>query len=221
VSDTTLGIRLDKCLEQTPSADPRWLLEGLRTGSPDAYETLVTLHQQPLYNLVYRLMDDVSDTNDVVQEVFLKVFRNVAAFRGNSSLKTWIYRIAINEAYNHRRWFSRHKRREVGLEHDGNDSQPYEDRLRDPGRSPLDLAAGREIRSMVENALADVNPVFRSAVVLRDIEDLSYEEIAEVLDVSLNTVKSRILRGREALRVALADRLSVGPVLEWKTQTAE
>ena len=108
------------------------LIEALRAGSPEAYERLVDTFQQPVYNLVYRLMDDPSETPDVVQEVFLKVFRNIGSFRGNSSLKTWIYRISFNEAHNHRRWFTRHRKQEVGLEKDDDQSMNYQDVLSDP-----------------------------------------------------------------------------------------
>lgn len=221
MADTTVGFNMDSCVEHAAPVDPAWLLEGLRDGRDNAYEALVSRYQQPVYNLVYRLMDDPGDASDVVQEVFLKVFRNVGSFRGNSSLKTWIYRIAVNEAHNHRRWFARHRRREVGLEGEEEGVRSLQDVLCDPGRSPYDLAAGRETRLMVEDALTGVNPVFRAAVILRDIEDMSYEEVAEILQVSIGTVKSRILRGREALRKALAGRLEPGPEFSWKTQTAE
>ena len=91
------------------------MVAALCEGEESAYETLIVLYQQPVYNLVVRLMNEPADIADVVQEVFLKVFRNIHSFRSNSSLKTWIYRIAVNEAYNHRRWFSRHQRQEVAL----------------------------------------------------------------------------------------------------------
>lgn len=183
------------------------LLSALRENSERAYEALIARYQAPVYNLVYRLMDDPADAADVVQEVFLKIFRNVGHFRGDSSLKTWVYRISCNEAYNHRRWFSRHKKHEVGLEADEQDSPCLNDILPDRGRSAFDLVSDHEMHSLIEEALTEINPQFRIAVVLRDIEDLSYEEIAEVLEISLGTVKSRILRGREALRKALTERL--------------
>ena len=198
-----------------------WLVEGLRSGEESAYETLIARFQQPVYNLVYRLLDDPSETSDVVQEVFLKVFRSVGSFRGNSSLKTWVYRIAYNEAWNHRRWFTRHKRQEVGLEQEDGSSLCFRDLLPDPGRSAFDLVSDHETHALIEEALQDLNPAFRAAVVLRDIEDLSYEEIAEVLGVSLGTVKSRILRGREALRKEVASRLKPEPALDyWSPQPA-
>ena len=200
--------------------DDDCLVEGLRSGDEASYETLIARFQQPVYNLVYRLLDDPSEASDVVQEVFIKVFRSIGSFRGNSSLKTWIYRIAYNEAWNHRRWFTRHKRQEVGLEYEDGSSLCFRDVLPDPGRSAFDLVADHETHALIEEALLDVNPAFRAAVVLRDMEDLSYEEIAEVLGVSLGTVKSRILRGREALRREVASRLKPEPALDWSPQPA-
>jgi RNA polymerase sigma-70 factor (ECF subfamily) len=196
------------------------LVEALRSGEDQAYETLIDIYQQPVFNLVHRLLDDPSEASDVVQEVFLKVFRNISSFRGNSSLKTWVYRIAYNEAWNHRRWFTRHKRQEVGLEREDDNSLGFRDVLPDPGRSAFEIVSDRETHALIEDALGDLNPAFRAAVVLRDIEDLSYEEIAEVLGVSLGTVKSRILRGREALRKGLTSRLKPEPALDWSPQPA-
>lgn len=220
MADFTLRLDLETSAVVSPPdvhhEDER-LIEALRAGAAEAYERLVDVYQQPVYNLVYRLMDDPSETSDVVQEVFLKVFRNIGSFRGNSSLKTWIYRISFNEAYNHRRWFSRHKRQEVGLEKDDDESLSFRDVLPDPGRSAFDLACDVETHALIEEALTGLNPAFRAAVVLRDIEDLSYEEIAEVLQVSMGTVKSRILRGREALKRALASRLRPEPALQQLT----
>jgi len=173
------------------------ILRGLRSGIEDAYEELIARYQGGVYGIVFRLLGNQSDASDVVQEVFLKVFRSVGSFREQSSLRTWIYRIAVNEAHNHRRWFSRHCCREVAVEEDPGDSLKS---AADPGRSPFEQALERENRTLIEQALDRINPVFRTAVVLRDIENLSYEEIADILQVSLGTVKSRILRGRDALR---------------------
>jgi RNA polymerase sigma-70 factor (ECF subfamily) len=157
----------------------------------------------------------------VVQEVFLKVFRNISAFRGDSSLKTWIYRISCNEAYNQKRWFTRHRRHEIGLDAGEDEGAPtLNSVLPDRGRSAFDLVSDRETRALVEDALTLLNPQFRAAVVLRDIEDLSYEEIAAVLQISLGTVKSRILRGREALRKALAGRLRPESALQFTPEPA-
>lgn len=208
----------------TGAADARredaFLVEQLRAGVDSAYETLLERYQQPVYNLICRLLDDPSEAPDVVQEVFIKVFRSIGSFRGNSSLKTWIYRIAYNEAWNHRRWFTRHKRQEVGLEREEEGSTCFRDVLPDPGRSAFEIVADHETHALIEDVLADINPAFRAAVVLRDVEDLSYEEIAEILGVSLGTVKSRILRGREALRKGLTSRMKPEPALDWSPQPA-
>jgi RNA polymerase sigma-70 factor (ECF subfamily) len=215
MADTTVGLHLDAYLISAPEEDA--LVTALCRGLEEAFEILIHRYEQPVYNLVCRLLNDPSDAADIVQEVFLKVFRNIGSFRGNSSLKTWIYRIAVNEAYNHRRWFSRHQRQEVALgREDGLPS--YADSVADPAPTPFDQAAGHETRALVEKALEKLNPKFRAAVVLRDIEDLSYEEIAAVLEISLGTVKSRILRGREALRKALEGRLEPEAGLAWASQ---
>jgi RNA polymerase sigma-70 factor (ECF subfamily) len=186
------------------------ILRGLRSGIETAYEELIDRYEQPVFSLVFRLLGNASDASDVVQEVFLKVFRGVSSFREQSSLRTWIYRIAINEAHNHRRWFIRHCRREVSMESERPQHANPVEWATDPGRSPFDQALDRETHTLIERALTRINPVFRTAVVLRDIQNLSYEEIAEILQVSLGTVKSRIVRGREALRRELTQRPDPG-----------
>ena len=191
------------------------LASALRERSEEAYELLVSRFQQPVYNLVYRLLADPGESCDVVQEVFLKIFRNIGTFRSQSSLKTWIYRIAVNEVHNYRRWFFRHRRQEVVLEDQSEGGKNFGDTVPDRGRSPYDCALDGEKRVMIEGALARINPMFRAAIVLRDVEDLSYEEIADVLDVSLGTVKSRITRGRESMRRQLEGRLEPEQELQW------
>jgi RNA polymerase sigma-70 factor (ECF subfamily) len=192
------------------------LVRRLRAGEEAAYEALLARFQQPVYNLACRLASNPGDASDVVQEVFLKVFRNVGHFRRQSSLKTWIYRITVNEAHNQRRWFFRHRSREVGL--DDETDEGCSRTVADTGRSPFDCAFDREKHVLIENALGRINPLFREVVVLRDIEDLSYEEIAEVLQISLGTVKSRIMRGREALREELTGRLEAEPAWRWAAE---
>jgi RNA polymerase sigma-70 factor, ECF subfamily len=213
VADTTVGFQLETPLALAGAIhrDDAILLEGLRRADEAAYETLILRYEQPIFSLVSRLVDDAGDAADVVQEVFLKVFRNVGSFRGESSLKTWIYRIAVNEARNQRRWFGRHRRREVGIEPEPGEALGYRDWLEDPRRSPFQETLDHETRALIEDALLEVNSSFRSALVLRELEDLSYEEIGEILEISLGTVKSRILRGREALRKSLAKRLAKVP----------
>jgi RNA polymerase sigma-70 factor (ECF subfamily) len=210
----------ERRVEATEVEDLR-LVQALRAGAEWAYEELLNRFQQPVYALALRLLSDPSDAADVVQEVFLKVFRNIGSFRGKSSLKTWVYRITVNEAHNTRRWFFRHRRREADADRGSEETRDWKETIPDRNRSPFDMACDREQQVMIEAALQRLNPIFRQAVVLRDIMDLRYEEIADVLGVTLGTVKSRILRGREALREELAESLHASPVLRLAPRTAE
>ncbi len=221
MATSVLELSSDRTAEAHAECDDLRLVEALREGVERAYEELLTRFQQPVYALAFRLLNDPSEAGDVVQEVFLKVFRNIGSFRGQSTLKTWIYRITVNEAHNARRWFFRHRRREVELDTEPEESRNWKETIPDRNRSPYEEAADREQHQMIEAALKRINPIFREAVVLRDITDLSYEEIAEVLGVSLGTVKSRILRGREALREELAGSLKTRPALQLVPKTAE
>jgi RNA polymerase sigma-70 factor (ECF subfamily) len=221
VATSILDLSSERAADSTIEVGDLRLIEALRGGSERAYEDLLSRFQQPVYALALRLLNDQSEASDVVQEVFLKVFRNIGSFRGQSSLKTWIYRITVNEAHNARRWFFRHRRREVELDTDPEETRNWKEIIPDRSRSPFDVAFDEEQHVMIEAALERINPIFREAVVLRDIADLSYEEIAEVLGVSLGTVKSRILRGREALRDELVGSLKSRPALRLVPKTAE
>ena len=221
MATSILDLNSERTAEAGAEIDDLRLVESLREGIDRAYEELLTRFQQPVYTLAVRLLNDPSEAADVVQEVFLKVFRNIGSFRGQSSLKTWIYRITVNEAHNARRWFFRHRRREVELDHEPEESRNWKEIIPDGSRSPFDIASDGEQHLMIEAALERINPIFREAVVLRDITDLSYEEIAEILGVSLGTVKSRILRGREALKEELAGDLKVRRALRLVPKTAE
>ena len=179
--------------------DESELVGELQAGSESAFDWLVTHYHAAVFNLILGMLGDTSDAADATQEVFLKAFKGIRKFRGGSSLKTWLYRIAIREALNHRRWFKRHLQKNVSI-----DAEPEEGHapleIEDAGATPFEQLASLEIQGAVQAALAQVPDVFRSAVILRDLEGLSYEEVAEVLECSVGTVKSRILRGRRALK---------------------
>jgi len=113
----------------------------------------------------------------------------------------------VNESHNRRRWLFRHRSGETGIDDSFDDSESREKPLMDSGETPFDFTMNREAQVLLEDALAEINPVFRAVLVLREVEDMSYEEIADILEVSIGTVKSRIVRGREALRRNLATRL--------------
>ncbi len=204
---TTLGNLASPIAAQTQEAA---VVAELKAGSEQAYAWLIGEFQQPVYGLVYRIVGDPSDAAETAQEVFLKVFRGMKQFHGQSSLKTWIYRIALHEAANRRRWWFRHKAQETSIEpadsdcmQEGAMSQQMQVALTDHADSPFDNVAHHEVRRRVEEELRKVPEPYRTTLVLRDLEEMSYEEIAEVLEISLGTVKSRLTRGREALKQRL------------------
>ena len=185
------------------------LVADLKAGSEEAFGILIAQYHQPLYSLIARSLTDSADAADITQEVFIKVFRSIRGFHGESSLRTWLYRIALHEASNQRRWWSRHKKQELTIDSpmeftdSGDESLSLASTLADRGDSPFDCAAHAEMRQQVEEALRQVPEAFRTVVVLREIEGFAYEEIAEILNVNIGTVKSRLTRGRSALRTLL------------------
>jgi RNA polymerase sigma-70 factor (ECF subfamily) len=181
--------------------DEAELVTELQAGSDTAFDWLVTYYHASVYNLAYGILSDRADAADVTQEVFLQAFRGIRGFRQGSSLKTWLYRISVRQALNHRRWCWRHHRQQVSIDAEENGTPMLE--LRDSEATPFDQCATRETQAAVRQALAEVPTLFRSAVILRDLEGLAYEEVAEVMEVSVGTVKSRILRGRRMLKEIL------------------
>lgn len=182
--------------------DEAELVNELQAGSDSAFDWLVTYYHAGVYNLVYGILSDSADAADVTQEVFLRAFRGIRGFRRGSSLKTWLYRISVRQALNHRRWCWRHHRQQISIDADEEGKSPALD-LADDDANPFERCASNETQAVVRSALAQVPALFRSAVILRDLEGMSYEEVAEVLEVSVGTVKSRILRGRRMLREIL------------------
>jgi RNA polymerase sigma-70 factor, ECF subfamily len=185
------------------------LVTQLKAGTEEAFAWLIATYHQPVYSLIARTLPNPADAPDITQEVFVKVYRGISSFHGDASLRTWIYRIALHEASNQRRWWSRHRRQEVTIEAEtgeSSDGQPLciRDTLIDEQESPFEMAAQAEIRARVEAELREVPEPFRTVVVLRDIEGLAYEEIAEILSINLGTVKSRLMRGRANLKARLA-----------------
>ena len=185
------------------------IVAELKAGSEEAYAWLIGEFQRPVYGLVYRMVSDPADAADTTQDVFLKVFRGMKQFHGESSLKTWIYRIALHEAANRKRWWFRHKAQETSIEPGGPDGfagndEAMQSAMTDQRDSPFDSVAHREVQQRVDAELRKVAEPYRTALILRDLEEMSYEEIAEVLQISLGTVKSRLTRGRHALKLRLA-----------------
>jgi RNA polymerase sigma-70 factor, ECF subfamily len=184
------------------SQDEAELVTELQGGSGAAFDWLVTHYSGPVYGLVAGMVSETSEAADITQDVFLKAFRGIRGFRRGSSLKTWLYRIAIREALNHRRWLWRHHRQQDSIDAQTESGQATLE-IEDAGSTPFEQAATHELQQAVQQALLKLPEAFRSAVILRDLEGMSYEEVAEVLTITVGTVKSRILRGRRMLREIL------------------
>jgi RNA polymerase sigma-70 factor, ECF subfamily len=193
------GLALERTL---PAATEEvQFVQELQAGSEEAFTDLLKAYQNPVFNLIAHIVENNTDAADVLQDVFLKVFRGICHFHGDSSLKTWIYRIAVHEASNHRRgWIRRHRREPFSLEETTQPAVSLEDR----GETPYQALEQLERQMLVKRALASLAQPYRTVVVLREIEGLSYEEIAKVVGVAEGTVKSRLMRGRELLRQKIA-----------------
>ena len=182
-------------------------IEKLRAGDAAAFDQLIERYSSDIYGVLYRLTENPEEASDLTQETFLKAFRSIRHFRGDSELKTWLFRIAVNESRNRFRWWKR-RRRDLTISIDatvGDSDLKIADSLADSSQSPEESALANERDYALKSALMDLPVIFREAVILCDVEGLSYEETAEALGVRLGTVKSRISRGREELRRRLKD----------------
>lgn len=201
---TSLGGEMD--LQQAES-----LVVRLKENDEQAFAEAFELYKDMVYNLACKLLTDKSDALDITQEVFLVLFRKIHRFRGECSLKTWLYRITLNQAANRNRWWRRRRRHRtrplsLGLrdEHDNG----FEPAGKNP--SPQRLILSRETKEALERGLEKLPFEQRSAVILRDVQHLSYQEISQVTGAQVGTVKSRIARGRERLREILREHYPSG-----------
>jgi RNA polymerase sigma-70 factor (ECF subfamily) len=201
-------------LEQVAAAAPEEVrsfgetqfIERLKQGEASAFEILIAERSGEVYGLLYRLTENSEDARDLTQETFLRAFQSIGSFRGESDLRTWIYRIAINQARNRWRWWKRRRRDStVSLDSAGvHGNQPLVDTLRaERERSPEQETLSHERERVLRRALQSLSLSYRETVILRDIEGFTYEEIAETLGINVGTVKSRLARGRQELRQRL------------------
>lgn len=181
----------------------------LQANEDAAYDELVRTYNASIYHVAFRMLGDSGDASDAVQDIFLKVFRNVGSFRGDSSLRTWIFRIGISEILNRLRWWKRrHRSSTVSMDGDEN-GHGIRFHLRDCSPSPQQALETKEQDLAIQQALGRLSSDHRSIVVLRDIEGFSYTEIAEVLGISVGTVKSRLARARTDMKKSLVRYLSI------------
>ena len=189
-------------VEARPQIEAQFI-ERLKRGDAAAFETLVHERSGEIYGLLYRLTESSEEARDLTQETFLRAFQSIGHFRGESDLRTWMYRIAINQARNRWRWWRR-RRRDATVSIDApppnGQSSPIATLKSENGRDPEKDTLAHERERALRRALSSLKGVYREAVVLRDIEGFAYEEIAVALDISVGTVKSRLARGRQELR---------------------
>jgi len=208
-----IAIRGQMNLEQVASAtsvEPRvqdgQFIERLKRGESAAFETLVSERSGEIYGLLYRLTENPEEARDLTQETFLRAFQSIRSFRGDSDLRTWIYRIAINQARNRWRWWRRRRRDStVSIDSTDENGKPalVATLKAENVQSPEQDTLAHERERILRNALKGLRRVYRETVILRDIEGFAYEEIAVALDISVGTVKSRLARGRQELRSKL------------------
>ncbi len=182
-------------------------IEKLKDGDAKAFDLLVTRYANDIYVLLYRITEDAEEAGDLTQETFLSALKAIKKFRGEADLKTWLFRIAINESRNRFRWWKRRFRgKTVSLDAPVGESETtLGETFPSYFASPEENVLQRERAKALRKALNELPEIFREVVVLCDIEGMSYEEIASVLEINLGTVKSRIARGRDELRRKLHD----------------
>ncbi|PYR65886.1 MAG: RNA polymerase subunit sigma-24 [Acidobacteria bacterium] len=198
---------LDRPAELT--AQEALFVSRLKANEDAAYDELVRTYSGPIYHVAYRMTGDAAEASDAVQDIFLKIFRNIGGFKGEAALKTWIFKIAFSEILNRLRWWKRrHRYATLSLDESPNGNTPG-DGVADAGPTPEEVLQAKEREDAIQQALRRLSHEHRSIIVLRDIEGFSYTEIADVLGISMGTVKSRLARARADLKKSLMRYLSV------------
>jgi RNA polymerase sigma-70 factor, ECF subfamily len=180
------------------------LISELGRGSAEGYRLFVEHYDVEIQRILKRLGVDAMHMDDVRQEILMRAFRRVNALTYGSDVRKWLLSIIFNECHTYRRWMARRRQQEIRLDEVSIRAFPHN--FVDKANSPFLLAAQAEERKRIHRALNLINKLFRDAIVLRDLRDFNYEQMAVILHVSLGTVKSRILRGREMLRRVLEER---------------
>ncbi|MBA2664631.1 MAG: sigma-70 family RNA polymerase sigma factor [Bradymonadaceae bacterium] len=176
------------------------MIRGLRARDEAAFTECVLAYQHKVFNICLRVVGDRAEAEDVAQEVFVAVFKYIDSFRGDSKFSTWLYRVAINRARNRLKYLSRRAHRDHQAIEDTAESQVTESPLSSAIPRPDGQALGNELERIVQDGLAQLGEDHRMILVLRDVENLSYKEISEIVDLNEGTVKSRLFRARVALK---------------------
>ena len=203
LEQATSGATTEVCESRTRAEAE--FIERLKRGEAPAFEQLVNERSGEIYGLLFRLTESGEEARDLTQETFLRAFQNISRFRGEADLRTWIYRIAINQARNRWRWWRR-RRKDATVSLDAANNQTGQSlitTLAESGNNPEQQTLAHERESALVSALQRLGRAYRETVILRDIEGFSYEEIATTLGINIGTVKSRLARGRQELREKL------------------
>jgi RNA polymerase sigma-70 factor (ECF subfamily) len=171
-------------------------VQKLQRGETDAFETLIRRHEKTIFNLIYRMLGDYDEAAEISQETFLSAYRAIGNFRGEANFSTWLYRIALNHATTRRKTLSTRQQRNIPIEN----TEP----ISDPHAGPAESMEKKEIRDRVQQALNSLEPDDAAVILLRDLQDVSYEEVSRVLEIPVGTVKSRLHRARQSLKSKLA-----------------
>jgi RNA polymerase sigma-70 factor, ECF subfamily len=198
-------------VDRALNADEALFVARLQANEDAAYDELVRTYSASMFHVAYRMLGDTAEASDIVQEIFLKVFRNIGGFKGEAALKTWIFKIALSEILNRLRWWKRRRRfATVSLDDQPNgNGTSSAHALASASPTPEEVLQSKEEEGAIQEALGKLSKDHRSIIVLRDIEGFSYNEIADVLGVSVGTVKSRLARARSDLKKSLVRYLSV------------
>ncbi|HQR57717.1 MAG TPA: RNA polymerase sigma factor RpoE [Azonexus sp.] len=190
------------------------LVERAQAGDRHAFDQLVSKYQRKLGRLLSRFIRDSAEIEDVTQEAFIKAYRALPSFRGDSAFYTWLYRIGINTAKNY--LVAQGRRAPTSTQFDSEEAETFEsaDQLRDIN-TPESLLMSKQIGETVNSAIDALPEELRRAIVLREIDGLSYEEIADMMDCPIGTVRSRIFRAREAVALKLRPLLDIAPDRRW------
>lgn len=167
----------------------------IQRGETETFEILVRRHEKAIFNLVYRMLGDYDDAAEIAQEVFLSAYRAIGQFRGDANFSTWLYRIALNHASTRRKSTSLRQRRLVPI-----DDTELVDNVE---LGPAETLEKKELRQRVQRALNELQPEDAMVILLRDLQDIAYEDVARVLNIPVGTVKSRLHRARQALKARL------------------
>ena len=181
-------------------------IESLKAGDSEAFDIFVNRYSANVYALLFRLTENVEEAQDLTQDTFLRALKAIKNFRGESNLKTWLFRIAVNETKNRWRWWKRRKNDSiVSLDAENHfNEMPLSETIADVSENPETAVLRREREFQLRKMLRELPQNFREVIILRDIEGLSYDEIAVALSTNVGTIKSRIARGREELRKKLS-----------------